>query len=166
MGQVFREDPQDEVTKPDIGGLTGLQGEPVAHGLQMQPVSCEVRDLLVNNLYLCAVCDTAAGLQRDIAIKSVNAWRLMVLTLLELELLFTAPELDFLRDYAREYGVEAPDHLGAAMRSVPHFGGRRGSRQDRPPGRWTIWRGYERLTTATVGHLVRSRCGGRSRTES
>ena len=62
---------------------------------------------------------TAAGLQRDIAIKSVITWRLMVLTLLgrevpelEAELLFTAPELNFLRDYAQEYGVEAPDDLG------------------------------------------------------
>ena len=116
---------------------------------------------------------TAAGLQRDIAIKSVITWRLMVLTLLgrevpelEAELVFTAPELDFLRDYAREYGVEAPDRMDAAMRSVAHFGGHRGSRQDQPPGPRTIWRGYDRLTTATVGHLVRSRWGGRSRTGS
>ena len=42
---------------------------------------------------------TAAGLQRDIAIKSVITWWLMVVALGRevLELLFTAPELDFLR---------------------------------------------------------------------
>lgn len=46
-------------------------------------------------------------------VKSVIAWRQMVLTLLgqkvpeqEAEVLFTAPELDFLHDYTREYGEE------------------------------------------------------------
>ena len=116
---------------------------------------------------------TALRLQRDIAIKSVIAWRLMVLTLLgrdvpelDAELLFTRPELDFLHDYAREYGVDAPDHLGAAMQLVAHFGGHRGRRQDRAPGHQTIWRGYSKLTAATVGHLVCSKWGGRSRTET
>ena len=60
----------------------------------------------------------------------------MVLTLLgrevpelEAELPFTAAELDFLHDYAREHGLPAPDSLGAAMRMVAHFGGHRGRKQ-------------------------------------
>ena len=145
----------------------------VEHFLQRRRIEDYFRMLKAGCVAERTTFRTAAGLQRDIAIKSVITWRLMVLTLLgrevpelEAELLFAAPELDFLRDYAQEYGVEAPDDLGAAMRSVAHFGGHRGSRQDQPPGSRTIWRGYDRLTTATVGHLVRSRWGGRSRTGS
>ena len=145
----------------------------VEHFLQRRRIEDYFRMLKAGCVAERTTFRTAAGLQRDIAIKGVTAWRLMVLTLLgrevpelEAELLFAAPELDFLRDYALEYGVEAPDHLGAAMRSVAHFGGHRGSRQDRLPGPRTIWRGYDRLTTATVGHLVRTRWGGRSRTGS
>ena len=78
---------------------------------------------------------------------------------LDAELLFGAQELDFLRDYVREHGMEAPDHLGATMRSVTHFGGHRGRRPDRAPGRQTIWRGYTKLTAATVGHLACSKWG-------
>ena len=110
---------------------------------------------------------TAGRLQRAVAIKSVIAWRLMALTLLgrqvpelEADLLFTAEELNFLGDYAREYGFEAPSSLGAAMRLVAHFGGYRGRKHDRPAGHQIIWNGYEKLTTATVGHLVCSKWGG------
>ena len=113
---------------------------------------------------------TAVRLQRAIAIRSVIAWRLMVLTLLgrevpalEAELLFTAAELDFLNDYAREHGLPAPDSLGAAMRMVAHFGGHRGRKHDHPPGHQIIWRGYNKLTIATVGHLVCSKWGGNRR---
>ena len=113
---------------------------------------------------------TAVRLQRAIAIQSVIAWRLMVLTLLgrevpklEAELLFTAAELDFLHDYAREHGLAAPDSLGAAMRMVAHFGGHRGRKHDPPPGHQIIWRGYNKLTIATVGHLVCSKWGGNRR---
>ena len=113
---------------------------------------------------------TAVRLQRAIAILSVIAWRLMVLTLLgrevpelEAELLFTAAELDFLRDYAREHGLPAPDSLGAAMRMVAHFGGHRGRKHDHPPGHQIIWRGYNKLTIATEGHLVCSKWGGNRR---
>ena len=35
---------------------------------------------------------------------------------LDVELLFTARELEFLHDFTREYGVEARDRLGLAMR--------------------------------------------------
>ena len=109
---------------------------------------------------------SAVRLQRDVAIKSVIAWRLMVLTLLgrqvpELgaDLLFTEQGLEFLRDYATEHQFPPPDNLGAAMHLVAHFGGPRNRRHDHPAGHQTIWRGYNRLTTATVGHLVCSRWG-------
>lgn len=79
--------------------------------------------------------------QRDIAIRSVIVWRLMVLTLLgrevpehEAELPFTDPESDSLREHARGGRVEAPGYPRAAMRLVARFGGHRGRRQDRPPG--------------------------------
>ena len=116
---------------------------------------------------------TALRLQRHIAVQSVIAWRLTVLTLLgrqvpELEpgLLFSGPELDFLEDYACDYGLGAPDSLGAAMRLVAHLGGDRGRKHDRPPGHQTIWKGYDMLTKATVGHLVCSKWGGVNRGEN
>ena len=120
-----------------------------------------------------AACLKALWLQRHIAIQSVIAWRLTVLTLLgrqvpELEpgLLLSGPELDFLGDYAQEYGLGAPDSLGAAMRLVAHFGGHRGRKHDRAPGHQTIWKGYNKLTTATVGHIVCSKWGGVHRGEN
>ena len=113
---------------------------------------------------------TAVRLQRAIAIRSVIAWRLMVHTLLrrevselEAEVLFTAAELDFLNDYAREHGLPAPDSLRAAMQMVAPFGRHRGRKHDHPPGRRIIWWGYSGLTTATVGHLVYSKWGGNGR---
>ncbi len=115
----------------------------------------------------------AVRLQRDVAIKSVIAWRLMVLTLLgrqvpELgaDLLFTVEELAFLHDYAREHEYPRPNSLGAAIRLVAHFGGHRDRRHDHPAGHQTIWRGYNRLTTATVGHIVCSKWGAARHEES
>ena len=39
--------------------------------------------------------------------------------------MFSDPELEFLRDYSREYGLAAPDSLGPAVRLVAHLGGYR-----------------------------------------
>jgi hypothetical protein len=160
------------LTSMEVGSAEAAQ-QMVEHYLQRWRIEDYFRVLKMGCGAKRTAFRTALRLQRAIAIKSVIAWRLMVLTLLgrevpelDAELLFTAPELDFLHDYAREYGVEAPDHLGTAMRLVAHFGGHRGRRQDRPPGHQTIWRGYNKLTTATVGHLVCSKWGGRSRTET
>ena len=104
---------------------------------------------------------TAGRMQRAIAINSVIAWRLMVLTLLgrqvptlPADLLFTAQELGFLSDYAREHRRPGPDNLGAAVQLVAHFGGYRARNQDPAPGHQTMWRGYSKLTSATVGHMV------------
>ena len=49
------------------------------------------------------------------------------------------------------------------MRMVAHFGGHRGRKHDHPPGHQIIWRGYNKLTIATVGHLVCSKWGGNRR---
>ena len=88
----------------------------------------------------------------------------MVLTLLgrqlpdcEADLMFTAEELEFLSDWAREHGDAAPDSLGAATRLVAHLGGYRGRKHDPEPGHQIMWQGYAKLTTATLGHMVGSK---------
>ena len=98
---------------------------------------------------------TAARLQRAITINAVIAWRIMVMTLLgrqvldcAAELLFTEAELAFLGDYAHRFG------LGRAVRLVARLGGYRARKQDPGPGHQIMWRGYERLTGATLGHEI------------
>ena len=107
---------------------------------------------------------SAERLQRGVAINAVIAWRLMVLTLLgrqlpdcEADLMFTAGELGFLSDWAREHGHGGPDSLGAATRLVAHLGGYRGRKHDPEPGHQLMWQGYAKLTTATLGHMVGSK---------
>ncbi len=104
---------------------------------------------------------TAARLQRAIAINAVIAWRIMVMTLLgrqvpdcAAELLFTEAELAFLGDYAQRFGLDAPQRLGLAVRLVARLGGYRARKQDPQPGNQIMWRGYERLTGATLGHEI------------
>ncbi|MCY4261090.1 MAG: IS4 family transposase, partial [Rhodobacteraceae bacterium] len=65
---------------------------------------------------------TAERLRRAIAINGVIAWRIMVMTLLgrqvpdcDPELMFTDMELVFLREYAVEFGLQAPSRLGDAV---------------------------------------------------
>ena len=104
---------------------------------------------------------TADRLQRALAINSVIAWRLMVMTLLgrqvpacAAELLFTDDELGFLGSYARKFGLRGPEHWGAAVRLVAHLGGYRDRKHDPEPGHQIMWQGYEKLTIATLGHQV------------
>ncbi len=104
---------------------------------------------------------TADRLQRAIAINAVIAWRIMVMTLLgrqvpacEPELMFTDHELDFLRDYAHEHGLTAPDQLGDAVRLVAHLGGYRNRRHDPDPGNQIMWHGQTRLSSAALGHRI------------
>ena len=106
----------------------------------------------------------AERLQRGVASNALIAWRLMVLTLLgrqlpdcEADLMFTAEELGFLSDWAREHGHAAPDRLGAATRLVAHLGGYRGPKHDPEPGHQIMWQGYAKLTTATPGYMVGSK---------
>ena len=83
---------------------------------------------------------TADRLQRAIAINSVIAWCIMVMTLLgpqvptcEAGLMFTDHEPGFLSDYARKFGRPGPASLGPAVRLVAHLRGYPGPQaQPRP----------------------------------
>ena len=104
---------------------------------------------------------TADRLGRAIAINSVIAWRIMVMTLLgrqvpecEATLMFTDHELAFLRHYALEYRLQPPDNLGAAVHLVAVLGGYQARKHDPHPGNQIMWRGQERLSTATLGHRI------------
>ena len=104
---------------------------------------------------------TADRLERAIAINSVIAWRIMLMTLLgrqvpncHAELMFTDEELAFLRLYAREYSQPPPDSLAAAVHLLALFGGYRNRKHDPAPGNQIMWRGYERLSTATLVHQI------------
>ena len=104
---------------------------------------------------------TADRLQRAIAINAVIAWRIMVMTLLgrqvpdcEPQLMFTDHELAFLRDYARQHGLPAPERLGDAVRLVAHLGGHRNRKHDPDPGHQVMWHGQTRLASASLGHRI------------
>ena len=109
---------------------------------------------------------TADRLQRAVTIQTVIAWRLMVMTLLgrdlpgcDAQLLFT--ELRFLTDYAEELGLPPPDHLAAAVLLLAILGGYQNRTHDPPPGHQIMWRGYERMSIATIGYRIgrRERAG-------
>ena len=111
---------------------------------------------------------TADRLQRAIAINSVIAWRLLLLTLLgrqvpdcEPQLLFTDDELEFLKEYAEIEGLAGPDSLGAASSLVADLGGYRARKHDPPPGSQLMWEGYDTLTKATWGHRIRAQYAAR-----
>ncbi len=111
---------------------------------------------------------TADRLQRAVAINAVIAWRIMVMTLLgrqvpdcEPQLMFTDNELGFLRDYAQEHGLTAPDRLGGAVSAVAHLGGYRGRRHDPDPGNQIMWHGQTRLSSTALGHRIGFRAGQR-----
>ena len=111
---------------------------------------------------------TAERLQRAIAINAVIAWRIMVMTLLgrqvpdcEPELMFADHELEFLRDYAMEHGLTAPDRLGDAVRLVAHLGGYRARKHDPNPGNQIMWHGQTRLSSASLGHRIGFKAGQR-----
>ena len=111
---------------------------------------------------------TADRLQRAVTINTVIAWRLMVMTLLgrdvpgcDAQLLFTDIELRFLTDYAEELGLPPPDHLAAAVLLLAILGGYQNRTHDPPPGHQIMWRGYERMSIATIGYRIgrRARAG-------
>ena len=111
---------------------------------------------------------TADRLQRAVTINTVIAWRLMVMTLLgrdvpgcDAQLLFTDIELRFLTDYAEELGLPPPGHLAAAVLLLAILGGYQNRTHDPPPGHQIMWRGYERMSIATIGYRIgrRERAG-------
>ena len=109
---------------------------------------------------------TAGRLQRAITINAVIAWRLMLMTLLgrevpecDAELLFSDVELRFLNDYAADTAGSAPRTLAAAVLLVAILGGYQNRKHDPPPGHQIMWRGYERLSIATLGYRTAERRG-------
>ncbi len=109
---------------------------------------------------------TADRLQRAIAINAVIAWRIMLMTLLgrqvpdcDPDLMFTDAELNFLGDYARKHAMATPQRLGDAVAVVAHLGGYRDRKHDPDPGNQIMWTGYNRLTSAVIGHEIGSETG-------
>ena len=107
---------------------------------------------------------TADRLQRALTINTVIAWRLMVMTLLgrdvpacDAQLLFTDIELRFLNDYAAEIGLPSPNHLAAAVLLLAILGGYQNRTHDPPPGHQIMWRGYQRISIATIGYRIAQR---------
>ena len=104
---------------------------------------------------------SAERLQRALTIQAVIAWRLMLMTLLgrevpeyDAELLFTDIELRFLADYAADSGLAVPDTLAGAVLLVALLGGYQNRKHDPPPGHQIMWRGYERMSLATLGYRI------------
>ena len=104
---------------------------------------------------------SAERLQRALTLQAVIAWRLMLMTLLgrevpeyDAELLFSDIELRFLADYAADSGRSAPDTLASAVLLVAILGGYQNRTHDPPPGHQIMWRGYERLSLATLGYRI------------
>ena len=77
----------------------------------------------------------------------------------EPQLMFTDQELNFLRDYATRYALEAPEQLGDAVRLVAHLGGYRDRKHDPDPGHQIMWHGQTRLTSAALGHEIGFQAG-------
>ena len=107
---------------------------------------------------------SAERLQRALTIQAVIAWRLMLMTLLgrevpecDAELLFSDAELRFLNDYAAHSALPAPSTLAGAVLLVAILGGYQNRKHDPPPGHQIMWRGYERLSIATLGYRIAER---------
>ena len=104
---------------------------------------------------------SAERLERALTIQAVIAWRLMLMTLLgrevpecAAELLFSDIELRFLADYAADAALPAPRNLAGAVRLVALLGGYHNRKHDPPPGHQIMWRGYERMSIATLGYRI------------
>ena len=109
---------------------------------------------------------SAERLQRALTIQAVIAWRLMLMTLLgrevpecDAELLFSDIELHFLADYAADAALPAPRTLAGAVLLVALLGGYQNRKHDPPPGHQIMWRGYERMSLATLGYRIAERRG-------
>ena len=112
---------------------------------------------------------TAERLQRALTIQAVIAWRLMLMTLLgrevpecDAELLFSDIELRFLTDYAADAALPAPRNLAGAVLLVALLGGYQNRKHDPPPGHQIMWRGYERMSLATLGYRIAEKRRGQA----
>ena len=104
---------------------------------------------------------SAERIERALAIQAVIAWRLMLMTLLgrevpecDAELLFSDIELRFLTDYAADAALPAPRNLAGAVLLVALLGGYQNRKHDPPPGHQIMWRGYVRMSLATLGYRI------------
>ena len=104
---------------------------------------------------------SAERLERALTIQAVIAWRLMLMTLLgrevpecDAELLFSDIELRFLAAYAADAALPAPCDLAGAVLLVALLGGYQNRKHDPPPGHQIMWRGYERMSLATLGYRI------------
>ena len=75
------------------------------------------------------------------------------------ELLFSDIELRFLADYGADAGLPAPRNLADAVLLVALLGGYQNRKHDPPPGHQIMWRGYERMSLATLGYRIAERRG-------
>ena len=107
---------------------------------------------------------SAERLQRALTIQAVIAWRVMLMTPLarevphgDAQLMFTDMELRFLADYAADAALPAPCDLAGAVRLVAILGGYQNRKHDPPPGHQLMWRGYERMSSATLRFRIAQR---------
>ena len=70
------------------------------------------------------------------------------------ELMFTDIELRFLADYAADTALPAPRNLAAAVLLVAILGGYQNRKHAPPPRHQIMWRGYERVSSATLGYRI------------
>ena len=103
---------------------------------------------------------TAERLTRYLAVMSVVAWRLFMITLIA-RTDATAPCTDFLAE--QEWTVlylkinrnkklpATPPSMGEVVNWVARLGGYLARKSDGPPGTITLWRGWKRLTDLTEG---------------
>ena len=144
----------DVHTAADAAEIVGfyLQRWRIEDWFRVLKSGCRVEHLLFR---------TADRLQRAVAINAVIAWRIMLMTLLgrqvpdcDPELMYTDAELAFLCDYARKHDMAGPNRLGDAVGLVAHLGGYRDRTHDPDPGNQIMWTGYNRLSSAALGHEI------------
>jgi len=106
---------------------------------------------------------TASGLQACLGVDMVVAWRVYHLAMLGRQapelpctVFFSEEEWKALCCYTSQSPVapEQPPTLGQAMRLVGTLGGHLGRKSDGPPGTQTLWRGLQRLDTATKMYVI------------
>ena len=106
---------------------------------------------------------TASGLEACLGIDMVVAWRIYHLAMLGRQtpdlpctVFFTDEEWKALCCYVTKTPTppKQPPTLGQAMRMVGTIGGHLGRKGDGPPGTQTLWRGLQRLDTATEMYVI------------
>ncbi len=105
---------------------------------------------------------TAERLKRAIAINSVIAWRIMLMTLLGREtpetcadMVFTDTELEVMHAYAQHRKLKPPANLQEAVYLMAKMGGYLNRKHDPPPGHQLMWYGYIYLQGLCAGYMLR-----------